>query len=45
MELKEKIRDYQERLVKIGEMKRNQTDFIKAIRKFMEMDTLTAPML
>ena len=45
MELKEKIRDYQERLVKIGEMKQNQTDFIKAIRKFMEMDTLTAPML
>ena len=45
MELKEKIRDYQERVVKIGKMKQNETDFIKAIRKFMEMDTLTAPML
>ena len=45
MELKERIQDCRERLAKIGEMKQNKDDFIKAVRKFMEMETLTAPML
>lgn len=45
MELKSNIAEYRERLSKIGEMKQNKDDFIKAVRKFMEMRTLTAPML
>ncbi|MGN1466698.1 MAG: recombinase family protein [Ruminococcus sp.] len=45
MELKDRIQDCRERLVKIGEMKQNKDDFIKVVRKFMEMETLTAPML
>lgn len=45
MELKETIQDCRKRLDKIGEMKQNKDDFIKAVRKFMEMETLTAPML
>ncbi|MBQ1537334.1 MAG: DUF4368 domain-containing protein, partial [Ruminococcus sp.] len=45
MELKDRIQDCRERLAKIGEMKQNKDDFIKAVRKFMEMETLTAPML
>ena len=45
MELKDRIQDFRERLAKIGEMKQNKDDFIKAVRKFMEMETLTAPML
>ena len=45
MEQKGRIQDCRERLAKIGEMKQNKDDFIKAVRKFMEMDTLTAPML
>ena len=44
-ELKSNIAEYRERLSKIGEMKQNKDDFIKAVRKFMEMRTLTAPML
>ena len=44
-ELKSKINEHRERLAKIGEMKQNKDDFIKAVRKFMEMKTLTAPML
>ncbi|MBR0412350.1 MAG: DUF4368 domain-containing protein, partial [Eubacterium sp.] len=44
-ELKNRINEYRERLAKIGEMKQNKDDFIKAVRKFMEMKTLTAPML
>ncbi len=44
-ELKGKIKEYRERLARIGEMKQNKDDFIKAVRKFMEMKTLTAPML
>ena len=40
-----KIKDCRERLEKIGEIKQNKDDFIKVIRKFMEMDSLTAPML
>lgn len=45
MELKERIQDCQDRLERIGEMKQNKDDFIKAVRKFMEMETLTAPIL
>ena len=45
LELKNSIAEYRERLSKIGEMKQNKDDFIKAVRKFMEMRTLTAPML
>ena len=45
MELKSNIAEYRERLSKIGEMKQNKDDFIKAVRKFMEMRILTAPML
>ena len=44
MELKETIQDCRKRLDRIGEMKQNKDDFIKAVRKFMEMETLTAPM-
>ncbi len=44
-ELKEKILKIKERIAKIGEMKQNKDDFIKAVRKFMEMRILTAPML
>ena len=45
IELKEKILELKEKIAKIGEMKQNKDDFIKAVRKFMEMRTLTAPML
>ena len=45
MELKDKIFEYKERIAKLHEMEQNKDDFIKAIRKFMEMQTLTAPML
>lgn len=45
LELKSNIAEYRERLSKIGEMKQNKDDFIKAVRKFMEMRIFTAPML
>ena len=45
MELKDKIFEYKARIAKLHEMEQNKDDFIKAIRKFMEMQTLTAPML
>ena len=45
LELKTKIFEYKERLAKIGEMEQNKDDFLKAVRKFMEMESLTAPML
>ena len=45
LELKTKIFEYKERLAKISEMEQNKDDFLKAVRKFMEMDSLTAPML
>lgn len=44
-ELKTKIFEYKERLAKICEMEQNKDDFIKAVRKFMEMEILTAPIL
>lgn len=45
LELKTKIFEYKERLAKISEMEQNKDDFLKAVRKFMEMESLTAPML
>ena len=45
LELKTKIFEYKERLAKISEMEQNKDDFLKAVRKFMEMDSLTVPML
>ena len=45
MELKDRIMEYKERIAKLHEMEQNKDDFIKAIRKFMEMRTLTAPLL
>ena len=45
MELKDKIFEYKERIAKLHEMEQNKDDFIKVIRKFMKMQTLTAPML
>ena len=45
MELKTKIADAQERLLSIDSIKQNKDNFISAVRKFMEMDKLTAPLL
>ncbi|MBR5451363.1 MAG: recombinase family protein [Clostridia bacterium] len=45
MELKTKIADAQERLLSIDSIKQNKDNFIAAVRKFMEMDKLTAPLL
>ena len=45
MELKSKVTDLRQRLSAIGEMQYGKDAFIAAIRKFMQMDTLTAPLL
>ena len=45
MELKAKISDTRQKLSDIGEMQYGKDAFISAIRKFMQMDTLTAPLL
>ena len=45
MELKTKISDAQEKLLSIDSIKQNKDNFISAVRKFMEMDKLTAPLL
>jgi len=45
MELKAKIVDAHERLLSIDSIKQNKDNFISAVRKFMEMDKLTAPLL
>lgn len=45
MELKAKIADAHERLLSIDSIKQNKDNFISAVRKFMEMDKLTAPLL
>ncbi len=45
MELKTKIADAQEKLLSIDSIKQNKDNFIAAVRKFMEMDKLTAPLL
>ena len=45
MELKSKIADAKERLDSIGQIEKNKDNFISAVRKFMEMEELTAPLL
>ena len=45
MELKTKISDIQARLANMGSMEKNHGHFLAAIRRFMEMDKLTAPLL
>ena len=45
MELKAKIADLRQRISNIGTMQQNKENFINAIRRFMEMKKLTAPLL
>ena len=45
LELKEKIAELRERLDNLGTMEHHKEHFLNAIRKFMEMGTLTAPLL
>lgn len=45
MELKSKVSELRQKLSAIGEMQYGKDAFISAIRKFMQMDTLTAPLL
>ena len=45
MELKAKIAELRKRLNNIGTMQQNKESFINAIRRFMEMKKLTAPLL
>ena len=45
MELKTKINEIQARLNNMGSMEKNHGHFLAAIRRFMEMDKLTAPLL
>lgn len=44
-ELKEKIAAYRRRLAEANEMQLGKEKFIDAVRKFMQMDKLTAPLL
>ena len=45
MELKTKISDIRQKIFDIGESVHNKDMFLMAIRKFMEMDKLTVPLL
>ena len=45
MELKSKISDIQARLANMGNQEKNHGHFVAAIRRFMEMDKLTAPLI
>ena len=45
MELKSKIAELHNRILELDSMKESKDQFIHAIRKFMEMQTLTAPLL
>ena len=45
LELKEKIGAYRKRLAEVEEMQLGKEKFIAAVRKFMQMDKLTAPLL
>lgn len=45
MELKEKISDLRQKLNDLDAMRQNKDNFLSAVRKFMEMETLTAPLL
>lgn len=44
-ELKAKIAAYRRRLAEANEMQLGKEKFIAAVRKFMQMDRLTAPLL
>ena len=45
MELKEKIRTTTEALDNLSSIQRGQEQFVAAVRKFMEMKMITAPLL
>lgn len=45
MELKAKIAELRKRISNIGTMQQNKENFINAIRRFIEMKNLTAPLL
>ena len=45
MELKEKISETRQRLASLNTMQQNKDHFLTAVRKFMEMETLTPPLL
>ena len=45
MELKEKISETRQRLASLNTMQQNKDHFLAAVRKFMEMETLTPPLL
>ena len=45
MELKEKIRTTREALDNLSSIQRGQEKFVAAVRKFMEMKMITAPLL
>lgn len=45
MELKSRIAELREKINSIGTMQQNKEQFICAVRRFMEMKTLTAPLL
>ena len=45
MELKSKIADLRRQLAEMGARELGRDRFLAAIRKFMQMDTLTAPLL
>ena len=45
MELKSKIADLRRQLTKMGARELGRDRFLAAVRKFMQMDTLTAPLL
>jgi len=44
-ELKEKIAEYKERISNLENMKQSKENFIHAVRKFIEMETLSGPLL
>lgn len=45
LELKTKIQQYREQLSNLGAMQKGKEQFISAVRKFMQMESLTAPLL
>ncbi len=45
LELKEKIAEYKERISNLENMKQSKENFIQAVRKFIEMETLSGPLL
>lgn len=45
LELKEKIAEYKERISNLENMKQSKENFIHAVRKFIEKETLSGPLL